>query len=121
MFVEAQEQQADAEGEQQEQQGRRVLGDVEEAHQDLPGAGHGLPGGVAVDVGGAQQGEAEQGAAAGPEQAALAQGGVTGSGEPGAEGVAQGDDGDPGQHGIGGAQAQGIAGGDPVALVQDLP
>ena len=120
-FEPGQEQQADSQGEGEEQQRRRILGDVEEAHQgDRRRLAEG-PGFLAIAVEQAQQDEAEQQPATARQEVASARGRRRGAAEPVACGIAQGDHTDPRQQGVGGAQAQGVARFDPAAIVEHRP
>ncbi|MNJ57310.1 hypothetical protein D3C77_528950 [compost metagenome] len=114
--------QAQAQRQQQEHQGRRVLGDVHEAHHGMQQVGlHGPLLGLAIAVDRPQHHEADQGRDTGRPQPTLPCGRRHLGLEPRPHRVAQRNHADPGQQGIRGAQTQGLAHVDPAPVMQHGP
>ncbi|CRR07639.1 hypothetical protein PAERUG_E15_London_28_01_14_07764 [Pseudomonas aeruginosa] len=119
-FVQPQQQHSHPQGQQQELQGRRVFGDIEDAQPRAQRSGLVRPGSIPILVGEPQQCEQGQRADACPQQPALALLRRALAGEPGPHQITQCDHPDPRQHRIGGTQAQ-RASLDPAALMQHFP
>jgi len=118
---EGQGEQADAQGEQDELERWRVLGEVEERHQARLCRTPGLPGMVAINIEQAENDEAAQGRQAHREQSALPACLQNATRVQRPEQVAEQDDADPRQDGVGGTGRDATPQFDDAALVQDGP